>query len=184
MFDGTIADNIAYSRPSATREEIAAAADAANCMDFISALPQGFDTNAKQLSGGQRQRISIARSLLRGAPILLMDEATSALDTNSEHLINSTIEKIVKSGQATVWIIAHRLSTIKSADVIVLLDQGRVAEVGNFTELNVPGTKFEKLIRAQLTNSDKGSSESETDLEGTAEVERMVNSSVAQSKHL
>lgn len=154
MFEGTIADNIAYSRPGATRDEIEAAAESSNCMDFIRALPLGLDTNARQLSGGQRQRISIARSLLRGAPILLMDEATSALDTNSEHQINRTIEQIVKSGRATVWIIAHRLSTIKSADVIVVLEEGRVAEVGNFAELNVPGSKFEKLIRAQLTDSD------------------------------
>lgn len=189
MFEGTIAENIAYSRPDATQTEIAAAAEAANCMDFIGSLPQGFDTNAKQLSGGQRQRISIARSLLRGAPILLMDEATSALDTNSEHLINRTIQKIVNSGQATVWVIAHRLSTIKSADVIVLLDQGRVAEVGTFDELNVPGTKFEKLVRAQLTDTDKSSSkaidgEASGDFEGTEEGKRILPQGVFESGRL
>ncbi|KDN40009.1 hypothetical protein K437DRAFT_258792 [Tilletiaria anomala UBC 951] len=155
MFDGTIAENIAYSNPRATREQIVAAAEAAHCMDFIRTLPQELETNARQLSGGQRQRISIARSLCKSPHVLLMDEATSSLDSASEYLINQTISRIVGDGKITVWIIAHRLSTIKSASTVVVMDNGRIVESGTFDELNKPGTRFRELMAAQLGSSKK-----------------------------
>ncbi len=137
LFDDTIAANIAYGRPEATPEEIEAVAKAAAAHEFISALPQGYQTpvgpRGVKLSGGQRQRLAIARALLKDAPILLLDEATSALDTQSEQLVQQALERLM-AGRTTL-IIAHRLSTIRHADVIYVLDKGRVAESGNHAQL-------------------------------------------------
>lgn len=137
LFEGSIADNIRYGRPDATDEEIEAAARQANAHDFIVAQQQGYDTplgeNGVTLSGGQRQRVSIARAIVRNAPILLLDEATSALDNESEKLVQAALETVM-AGRTTV-VIAHRLSTIMSADSIVVMDNGRVVETGRHTDL-------------------------------------------------
>ena len=137
LFPMSVADNIAYGRPGASAPEIEAAAKAANVHEFIAALPQGYDTvlgeRGATLSGGERQRISIARALLRDAPVLILDEPTSALDAQTEHLILEALERLM-AGRTTL-LIAHRLSTIRGADRIVVLHEGRVAETGTHTEL-------------------------------------------------
>lgn len=124
LWGGTVAENIAYGNPDATLAEIEDAARAANCLEFILRLPDGFETDigrgGRLLSGGQKQRIAIARALLKKPKTLVMDEATSALDSQSEHLINDSVARITASHGLTTIIIAHRLSTLKSADRIVL----------------------------------------------------------------
>ena len=137
IFDGTIEDNIRYGRPSATKEDIIAAARAAHADEFVLAQPDGYGTRVGErgmyLSGGQRQRIAIARALLKNAPILLLDEATSALDSESEQLVQDALETLMQ-GRTTVAI-AHRLSTIEHANVIYVLDQGRLVEQGKHKDL-------------------------------------------------
>lgn len=161
LFDGTIAENIAYGYSDATREDIEQAAKKANCWEFIQELKNGLDTSigARQLSGGQRQRVAIARALVRNPSILLLDEATSALDSASEFLVNQAIETIIEQGQITVWIVAHRLSTIKSAGKILVLDKGMIVESGTFEELDRPGSRFRSLMAAQLEASAPGAVE-------------------------
>ncbi|WP_047032788.1 ABC transporter ATP-binding protein [Hoeflea sp. IMCC20628] len=138
LFEGSIRDNLRYARPDATDAEIEDAARLANAHEFILTQPQGYDTllgeNGVNLSGGQRQRISIARALVRDAPILLLDEATSALDNESEAAVQSALESAMKN--RTVLVIAHRLSTIAKADRIVVMQGGRVVEVGNHADLS------------------------------------------------
>lgn len=153
LFEGTIAFNIGYGTPHATREQIERAARAAHCLEFVRTLPQGFDTviGPRELSGGQRQRIAIARALVREPSVLLLDEATSALDSASELLINEAITSIINEGRTTVWIVAHRLSTVRAADTIMLLEDGRIAEQGTFEQLDQPGTRFRALMQSQLT---------------------------------
>lgn len=137
LFDGTIEENIAYGKQEATREEVMAAAKAANAHNFILEQPQGYDTlvgeRGTKLSGGQRQRIAIARALLKNAPILLLDEATSALDSESEQEVQASLETLMH-GRTTITI-AHRLSTIQKAECIYVLDQGRIIEKGTHQEL-------------------------------------------------
>lgn len=137
LFPLTIAENIAYGRPEAKREEIEAAARAANADKFIERLPEGYDTiigeRGATLSGGERQRISIARALLKNAPILILDEPTSALDAQTEALLLEALERLMKG--RTTFIIAHRLSTIRKADRIIVLENGRIVEQGTHTEL-------------------------------------------------
>src|SRR5690606_24483140 len=137
LFEGSIADNIRYGRPDAGMDEIRAAARLASCEEFIAALPQGYDTQVDEsganLSGGQRQRISIARALVRNAPILLLDEATSALDNESEKNVQSALQQVMQ-GRTTI-VIAHRLSTVVRADTIIVMVQGRVVEQGTHDEL-------------------------------------------------
>ena len=143
LFNCSIAQNIALGHPtqSATQEEIIAAAKAANAHDFITQLPEGYDTSAGQggaaLSGGQRQRIAIARALVRHAGILLLDEATSALDSTSERIVQASIDSMLhaRAGQQTAIVIAHRLSTVRNADVIVVMAEGNVVEQGSHAEL-------------------------------------------------
>ncbi|GAA5846810.1 hypothetical protein JCM9279_004448 [Rhodotorula babjevae] len=153
LFSTTIAENIAYGRPSATRAEIEEAARLANC-GFIDTLPRGFDTQVgargAQLSGGQRQRLAIARALLQKPRILVADEATSALDAASESLVNEAIANISASHQLTTILIAHRLSTLKTADTVVMMENGVVAEQGTYDELSREGTRFNYLVRSQL----------------------------------
>ena len=137
LFQDTIGNNIRYGRENATQEEIEAAAKLAHCHDFIMALPDGYDTmvgeGGSTLSGGEKQRISIARAILKDAPVLLLDEATSSLDPENEVEVQQAIEELVKD--RTVVMIAHKLKTIAGADQIIVLDQGEVKEVGTHKEL-------------------------------------------------
>lgn len=152
LFATSIRDNIAYGRPEASEAEIMAAARAANADEFIRNLPNGYDTivgeRGATLSGGQRQRIAIARALLRDAPILILDEPTAALDAESEELVMSALERLMRG--RTTFIIAHRLSTIREADLIVVLDQGRVVEQGRHADLIRRGGAYARLVQLQL----------------------------------
>lgn len=151
LFDDTIAANIAYGRADATAEGVVEAARAAAAHDFITALPEGYATRAGEaglrLSGGQRQRIAIARAFLKDAPILLLDEATSALDTESEALVQTALERLMR-GRATLMI-AHRLSTVRNADRIYVIDAGRVVEEGAHDVLVAQGGLYARLARQQ-----------------------------------
>lgn len=137
LFNDTVANNIAYGCDNATKEAIRMAAKSAHAFDFIENLSEGFDTlvgeNGVRLSGGQRQRIAIARAILKKAPVLILDEATSALDTESERHIQAALDQLM--GQCTTLVIAHRLSTIENADRIVVLDEGRIVEMGTHQDL-------------------------------------------------
>jgi ATP-binding cassette, subfamily B, bacterial len=152
LFSDTIRDNIAFGRPSATTEEIEAAARAAHAHDFISALPLGYATEvgerAAKLSGGERQRIAIARALLKDAPILILDEATSALDVESEEKVQAALERLTEG--RTSFVIAHRLATVVSADRIVVFKDGTIHETGTHAELLGKGGYYADLVRRQL----------------------------------
>ena len=152
LFDDTIGANIAYGKRDAPREEIEAAARHAGAHDFISELPQGYDTlvgpRGVRLSGGQRQRVAIARAMLKNAPILLLDEATSALDTESERHVQRAL-KVLMTGRTTL-VIAHRLSTVADADIIYVLDGGRVIEQGSHDELLARGGAYARLYSLQF----------------------------------
>ncbi|ODU43753.1 lipid A export permease/ATP-binding protein MsbA [uncultured Aquimonas sp.] len=162
LFAGSIADNIAFGAlRRCSRDEIEAAAEAANAMEFIRLLPQGLDSPVGEggalLSGGQRQRIAIARALLKNAPILILDEATSALDSESERLIQDALARLMRD--RTTLVIAHRLSTIEHADQIVVLDAGRVVETGSHAELLARGGMYASLHRLQFSEAMGGGSE-------------------------
>ena len=152
LFRGTVRENIAYGRPDAGPDEVAAAARAANAHEFIERLADGYETllgdDGQQLSGGQRQRLAIARALLNNPRLLILDEATSALDSESEALIQEAIERAT-SGRTT-FIIAHRLSTIRGADRIVVLDEGQVVEHGRHGDLVAQDGTYARLLRLQL----------------------------------
>ncbi|MGH7994620.1 MAG: ABC transporter ATP-binding protein, partial [Limisphaerales bacterium] len=152
LFDDTIRQNIELGRPGATNDEIIAAAEHAYAYDFIMQRAQGFDAAIGEkgvtLSVGQRQRLTIARAMLRNAPILILDEATSALDTESEREVQTALDELMK-GRTTICI-AHRLSTILHADLIVVLDQGRIVETGRHEELVQRGGVYQKLYELQF----------------------------------
>jgi ATP-binding cassette subfamily B protein/subfamily B ATP-binding cassette protein MsbA len=152
IFPLSVAENIAYGRPGGTRAEIVAAAVAANAHEFIVALPEGYDTvvgeRGATLSGGERQRLSIARALLKDAPILVLDEPTSALDARTEALLLEALERLMK--RRTTLIIAHRLSTIRRADRIVALDHGRIVEQGPHAALLARDGLYASLYRQQV----------------------------------
>ena len=153
LFNDTIANNIAYgSLATASRNEITAAATDAYAMEFISKLEQGLDTeigeNGVKLSGGQRQRLALARALLKDAPILILDEATSALDTESERYIQAALQKVMRN--RTTLVIAHRLSTIENADVILVIDHGRIIEKGSHRELIKKNGAYARLHQMQF----------------------------------
>ncbi|MDQ8730215.1 ABC transporter ATP-binding protein [Bradyrhizobium sp. LHD-71] len=151
LFHGTIADNLRIAKADATADDIRAAAKAAHIHDFIESLPRGYDTEigerGAQLSGGQRQRLSIARALLKDAPILLLDEATSSVDPRSEQAIREALDVLV--GRRTTLVIAHRLSTIRKADRILVFDAGRIVEEGNHRSLEEAGRLYSRLMQAQ-----------------------------------
>ena len=153
LFDDTIRANIAYGKRGASEQEIVAAATAAAAHDFIMELPQQYDTQVgglgEKVSGGQRQRISIARAILKDAPILLLDEATSALDTESERQVQAALDSLRK-GRTTI-VIAHRLSTIVDADIVYVLDEGRVVEFGSHGDLVAAGGAFARLHARQMS---------------------------------
>ena len=151
LFNDTVANNLRIAKPDATEKELRNAAEIANALSFIKALPKGFDTNigeqGNKLSGGQKQRLSIARAVLKNPEILILDEATSALDTESERLVQEALIKMMKS--RTSLVIAHRLSTIQNADLIVVLQNGKIAEKGTHEELIAKKGTYKKLIELQ-----------------------------------
>jgi len=155
LFEATIAENIAYGAPGASRKEIEEAAKQANAYDFIMNFPDGFDTpisggSATQLSGGQKQRVAIARALVKQPEILLLDEATSALDNESERIVQQALDKLMESRDRTCIVIAHRLSTIRNADRIAFIGDGRVKEIGSHDELmEKPNGKYKRLVESQ-----------------------------------
>lgn len=158
LFPVSIAENISYGRLDATRDEIIAAAKAANAHDFIMELPEGYETRVgergSRLSGGQKQRIAIARAILKDAPILLLDEPTSALDTESEALVQEALENVMRD--RTVLVIAHRLTTIKDADEVLVLEQGQIVERGTHFDLLAKGGVYTRLYQKQFATEEQG----------------------------
>lgn len=158
LFNGTVRDNIMYGKPGATDEEIIAAAKAANAHTFISSFPKGYDSEIGErgvkLSGGQKQRLSIARAILKNPRLIVLDEATASLDTESEHLIQEALARLLAG--RTCLVIAHRLSTIQSADRIVVLDQGSIVESGTHEELLRLNGKYRRLYDMQFPQEEAG----------------------------
>jgi subfamily B ATP-binding cassette protein MsbA len=152
LFNGSVYDNILYGKLDASHDEVLDAAKAANAHNFIMDMPEGYDTQigerGSKLSGGQRQRISIARAILKNPRVLILDEATSALDTESEKLVQEAIDKLMVG--RTSFVIAHRLSTVQRADLIVVMEKGRIAEKGTHAELLAAGGLYSKLYQVQF----------------------------------
>ena len=153
LFGGTILENIEYGNPGASREDIVRIAEMANAHEFISRLPEGYDTivgpRGTKLSGGQRQRIAIARAVLADPKILLLDEATSALDSESERLVNEALERLMQG--RTSLVIAHRLSTVRHADRILVISKGKLVEQGTHDELYAANGTYRFLAETQLS---------------------------------
>ena len=147
LFDGTVADNLSFSKPDATPEEVERVSRLAHCHEFIMSFPDGYDTvvgeRGVKLSGGQRQRVAIARAILADPKILILDEATSSLDSESEAMIQDGLREL-RTGRTT-FVIAHRLSTIQSADQILVLEEGKVVERGTHPELLTLGGRYKQL---------------------------------------
>jgi ATP-binding cassette subfamily B protein/subfamily B ATP-binding cassette protein MsbA len=152
LFDGSVRDNIAYGRHDATDAEVEEAARRANAHEFIERLPDGYETfvgeRGVKLSGGQQQRLAIARAILARPQILILDEATSNLDTESEQLIQASMTTLLAG--RTTFVIAHRLSTIRLADMILLMDDGRVVERGTHAELMAAGGAYHEMVQRQM----------------------------------
>lgn len=151
LFNDTVRQNISFGETDATQSQVKEAAIVANADEFVSILPEGYETNigdrGGKLSGGQRQRISIARAILKDPEILILDEATSALDTASERIVQEALERLTE-GRTTI-IIAHRLSTIVGADVIVVMHEGQIVEQGTHAELLALNGRYANLVRMQ-----------------------------------
>ena len=156
LFNGSVADNIAYGCKAATKEEIIQAARAARAHTFISELPEGYDTvigeRGVKLSGGQKQRLSIARAVLRNTPILILDEATAAVDVETEAQIQQAIQELAEN--RTIIVVAHRLSTVKRADQILVIQDGKIAESGNHMELLSHNGLYRQLYDIQFKNQE------------------------------
>jgi len=152
LFNNTVSQNLLYGNPDATADELIAAARTANAYDFITKLPEGFDTELGErgvkLSGGQKQRLALARAILADPKILILDEATSSVDAEAEYLIQQALERVLKG--RTALVIAHRLSTIRNADKILVLDSGKIVETGNHTELMQRGGLYSRLYQRQM----------------------------------
>lgn len=163
LFSASIRENIAYGRPDASLEEIIQAAKIAQAHDFIMSFPQGYDTLVGErgvtLSGGQKQRIAIARALLMNPRILLMDDSTSSVDTETEHQLQQALSLLMKG--RTCFVIAHRLSTVKNADKIVVLDRGRIVELGTHEELLARGTIYRRIYETQFAEQEELMAETE-----------------------
>jgi ATP-binding cassette subfamily B protein len=155
IFSTNAMENIRYGKEDASDEEVFHAAKLAAAEEFITRLPKGYDTflgdRGMRLSGGQKQRIVIARALLKNPPLLLLDEATSSLDAESEHLVQQALDVAMKN--RTTLVIAHRLSTVKQADRIIVLENGRIIETGNHTDLIHQGGLYSNLAKLQFTDS-------------------------------
>ncbi|MCV2509226.1 MAG: ATP-binding cassette domain-containing protein, partial [Neisseriaceae bacterium] len=153
LFDDTVANNVAYGDNSKDIENIEKALKAANAWEFVTQLPEGINTkigeNGSKLSGGQRQRLMIARAILKNTPILILDEATSALDVESEKEVQNALERLMQD--RTTVVIAHRLSTIESADLIVVMHEGRIVEQGKHHELLKSGGRYQALYNMQFS---------------------------------
>jgi len=160
LFSGTVRDNIAYGRPDATREEVEAAAAAAQADEFIRRLPRGYDTVVGErgvgLSGGQRQRIAIARALLVDPRLLILDDSTSAVDAETETAIQESLDRLMREGDRTVFVIAQRISTVRDADVILVLDEGKIAARGTHEELLRDSELYNEILGSQLTTEKAG----------------------------
>jgi ABC-type multidrug transport system fused ATPase/permease subunit len=154
LFNGTIRENLAFGRSDATEGELRAALVAANCQDFVDRLSAGWDTRVGErgvrLSVGEKQRLSIARALLKNAPILILDEATASVDTATERLIQEALERLLQG--RTSLVIAHRLGTIRHADRILVMHDGRIVEQGTHVELLERGGRYARLYRFQLAS--------------------------------
>ncbi|QEI05881.1 ATP-binding cassette domain-containing protein [Pigmentiphaga aceris] len=165
IFSGSVADNIRYGRPDATDAEVRRASEMAAAVEFIDALPEGFNTylgeRGVRLSGGQRQRIAIARAILKNPPVLLLDEATSALDAASERLVQQALDNA--SQDRTTLVIAHRLATVQQADRIVVVDQGRIVAQGRHEELLISSPLYARLARLQFADRAPGADEDVVD---------------------
>jgi len=153
LFYDTIRENLAYAKPDATQDEVEAAAKAANIHDVIMSFPKGYETmvgeRGYRLSGGEKQRIAIARVLLKDPPVVILDEATSAMDTNSERIVQQTLD--AATANRTTIAIAHRLSTVVNADQIIVMDHGRIVEQGTHKELLKLRGAYFKLVKSQNT---------------------------------
>ena len=151
LFDDTVMENIRLGKRGATDDEVRAAAKAANCDEFVQRLPQGYDTpigeNGAKLSGGERQRISIARALLKDAPVVLLDEATASLDVENESAVQAALSRLLRG--KTVLVIAHRMRTVAGADHIVVLEDGHVAQQGAPAELMEQGGLYRRMVELQ-----------------------------------